>query len=257
MESRHQPGISKCRQGSARECERVVCRLRLEAIAAALHAPHRPHQHRLSLLRFIFGGYDGLVWRGDVVALNLEKHEWEQVVSCDGPGAPAPGPRASGTFTVLEDDKIVLFGGYNGEEFLNDLWVLHITASADEDALPTYRWESVPTTHEARASLGTATAPVARAGVPSCEWPSPRSGHVGVAIGSLLVMVAGRHRAGRNNDVFLLDAASGWSWYAPTMIGEAFKPRKTHAVGLVGARLFLFGGHSGTDWCSDLHVLDM
>lgn len=191
------------------------------------------------------------------MALNLDKHEWEQVVSCDGPGAPAPGPRASGTFTVLEDDKIVLFGGYNGEEFLNDLWVLHITPSADEDALPTYRWESVPTTHEARASLGTATVPVARAGVPSCEWPSPRSGHVGVAIGSLLVMVAGRHRAGRNNDVFLLDAASGWSWYAPAAIGEAFKPRKTHAVGLVGARLFLFGGHSGTDWCSDLHVLDM
>ena len=193
-----------------------------------------------------------------MAALNLDTHTWEPVVSADGPLAPAPGPRASGTFTTLEDDKIVLFGGYNGEIFLNDLWILQIhPPSVGNGGLPTYRWENVPASREPRASLGTAMGSGARCGLPPCDWPCPRSGHVGAAIGSLIIMVAGRHRAGRNNDVFVLDAASGWAWHAPPAIGEPFKPRKTHAVGLVGARLFLFGGHSGSDWCADLNVLDL
>ncbi|RYG52109.1 hypothetical protein EON67_01940 [archaeon] len=40
-------------------------------------------------------------------------------------------------------------------------------------------------------------------------------------------------------------------------VGEAFKPRKTHAVAHVGHRIFLHGGHDGERWMGDVvHVLD-
>jgi hypothetical protein len=89
-----------------------------------------------------------------------------------------PGPRASATMMLYDGDKLVVFGGYNGQEFLNvgrvlagllvaagspqtlharatvaapfprlalllqDLWVLHtLHASTGEYA---YSWEEVP-----------------------------------------------------------------------------------------------------------------
>lgn len=35
------------------------------------------------------------------------------------------------------------------------------------------------------------------------------------------------------------------AWTKWPVAGEPFRARKTHAVGRVGSRLFLFGGHDG------------
>ena len=37
------------------------------------------------------------------------------------------------------------------------------------------------------------------------------------------------------------------TWFKPAIQGKLPKPRKTHAMALVGSRLFLFGGHDGED----------
>jgi hypothetical protein len=210
-------------------------------------------------IRLIFGGYDGVGWRADIAVLNLVTHAWEPAVL--PAGAPAPGPRASGTFTVVEGDRVLLFGGYDGAIFLNDLWVLHVDNADDAYAVPAYTWEAVPSTGRPRTgALGTPVGGSSGAGsslLPAVDWPLARSGHGGDAVGSLLVIVAGRHATGRNNDVFILDCARGWTWHACPHVGEPLKARKTHAVGRVGSRLFVMGGHSGTEWCGDLHVLDL
>ena len=36
-----------------------------------------------------------------------------------------PGVRASAACCVFGDDKMLVFGGYDGREFLDDLWILH------------------------------------------------------------------------------------------------------------------------------------
>lgn len=46
-------------------------------------------------------------------------------------------------------------------------------------------------------------------------------------------------------------------WWDPRIEGRAPRPRKTHSTGLVGNRLFIFGGHNGESWLSDLHILDL
>lgn len=47
------------------------------------------------------------------------------------------------------------------------------------------------------------------------------------------------------------------SWHKPNVHGKLPKPRKTHALALVGTRMFLFGGHDGDDWLRDFHMLDI
>ena len=47
------------------------------------------------------------------------------------------------------------------------------------------------------------------------------------------------------------------TWLKPNIQGKLPKPRKTHAMALVGSRLYLFGGHDGDDWLRDFHLLDI
>lgn len=55
-----------------------------------------------------------------MVALDLDSGVWHVVDGTGGRGpTAAPGPRASGSAVVYQGDKIVLFGGYDGEDFLD------------------------------------------------------------------------------------------------------------------------------------------
>ena len=62
---------------------------------------------------------------------------WEHV----RPEGPGPGARASGTCVIVSGDKLLIFGGYNGEHFLSDMWLLH-PLDPETGALA-YRWEQV------------------------------------------------------------------------------------------------------------------
>lgn len=94
---------------------------------------------------YVFGGFDGSNWRNDVAALNVDTLEWtsltpEPYYGADSrpvpspraaengsaantaPSAPkptAPGPRASACACLMDSNKVVLFGGYDGSEFCN------------------------------------------------------------------------------------------------------------------------------------------
>ena len=45
-----------------------------------------------------------------------------------GPSQEKPGVRASGSACVIPGNRMLVFGGYDGAEFLQDLWVLHTGA---------------------------------------------------------------------------------------------------------------------------------
>jgi hypothetical protein len=47
---------------------------------------------------------------------------WTNVI---GPSQERPGVRASGSACVVPGNRMLVFGGYDGSEFLQDLWVLH------------------------------------------------------------------------------------------------------------------------------------
>ena len=73
---------------------------------------------------WVFAGYDGHAWRNDVVALDLDTLRWTTI---NAPGE-RPGVRASGSACVISGERILAFGGYDGSDFLHDLWILHTSA---------------------------------------------------------------------------------------------------------------------------------
>lgn len=203
-------------------------------------APCPRHFHNAVALgrhMYVFGGYDGARWRNDTVCLNLDTLVWEEIKLEDD---VKPGFRASGAAAIIHKDKVVVFGGYDGEDFLDDAWILHTT---DALGARSHRWEKM-------------VKPVEREGTPAPFWPAARSGHSVESCGHLLFFVGGRYRQGRFSDVVVLDSEK-MTWSQMTVTGEPFRARKTHAIGRVGTKLYLFGGHDGEAWMGDMHVLDM
>ena len=350
---------------------------------------------------FIFGGYDGIRWRNDIGALNLDTNTWEPVncvssssinnnsncsmstndsntslpIPNTGEASPSPsilecpGPRASSSCVVINNDKLLIFGGYNGDDFLNDMWILHTKNPSTGETQ--YRWEqikpqslrakykyptntsatvsvppassisnpisintnvpyqpgtvntnpsttltssptsSVPSTTNNASNMNNITAPT-NTRIPSLiytsnlpnhyniplamtlpnyrsllntnsnksndfsslnsynlasvisnnlvggygYWPTARSGHAAEIYGNLLLIFGGRHKQGRFNDILIYNLYTGlWYEYIPS--GIPYIPRKTHAVGRINNRLWLFGGHDGTGWLGDLLMLDL
>ena len=83
---------------------------------------------------YVFGGFDGAIWRNDVVALDVDSHEWLAL----RPRGPAPGPRASTSAALVGGDKAAFFGGYDGHEFKD------VSAHVRVSGLPAEMWPSPP-----------------------------------------------------------------------------------------------------------------
>eukprot|EP01080_Neovahlkampfia_damariscottae_P012583 gene12583-6403_t len=78
---------------------------------------------------YIYGGYgedddleDGTVTYDDFYQFNLETKHWKKV-EYSGIG---PGARRSHMMINHKDVEIILYGGYDGKKFLNDLWCFDI-----------------------------------------------------------------------------------------------------------------------------------
>ena len=213
-------------------------------------APVPRHFHNTVFMgrrMYIFGGYDGTNWRSDISALDVDSMIWELIKPS---GDEAPGPRASGSCVIIGGNKILIFGGYNGEDFLQDLWILH-TIDPITGQL-SYRWEqlkepSIPATTRSGIRIPMQPKPF---------WPLARSGHTADVFGPLVIILGGRHKNGRFNDIIVFNLDT-FTWHEFVAGGEPFKARKTHAIGRIGNRLFLFGGHDGSNWMGDLHMLDL
>jgi hypothetical protein len=58
---------------------------------------------------------------------------WHNVIS---PSQDKPGARASGSACVISGNRVLVFGGYDGSEFLQDLWILH---TGEQRCVPSVR----------------------------------------------------------------------------------------------------------------------
>jgi hypothetical protein len=123
---------------------------------------------------------------------------------------------------------------------MQDMWVLHTVDPLTGQNV--CRWEQIPQIVDATGNAQT--------------WPTPRSGHACEVFDNYMLVFGGRYRHGRFNDTYLFNYASR-SWAKITPLGDSFKARKTHAVGRVGSKIYLYGGHDGERWLGDLHVFDL
>lgn len=141
-----------------------------------------------------------------------------------------PKPRAHHTAASLADDRLLCFGGSDGETSFADAHVLDLS---------TMGW-SQPTVR----------------GAP----PAARSGHAAVCLDGVRVLVHGGwvpSTVAIFDDVALLDTDT-WSWSRPKLHGAPPRARVGHSLvamnaadGRDAARLVLFGGRADGDAALD------
>jgi len=136
-----------------------------------------------------------------------------------------PQPRAGHT-VVLVDNKLMLWGGGDGENYLNDLSVFDVDTAS---------WTNAYT-------AGTS--------------PCARSRHSACIKGTHMYVIAGGgDNGGVHNDVYVLDTET-MSWTRPPTKGIAPIARWGHSTTFVGDNLIVFGGHDGTRMLNDINILN-
>lgn len=159
--------------------------------------------------RLLFSGY----------RLHWEKTETKGAV---------PTPRAAHSADMLPDgNDMVVFGGWDGEAAMNELYILDTR---------TMEWKIPDATG---------------------EFPAPRNNHASCMVGHKLYIHGGHNGTEWLCDFHCLDTAS-WTWSGPIeTTGAIPSTRACHTMSFLQDQLYLFGGFDGTDCFSTLHVLDL
>ncbi|TEA22489.1 Host cell factor 1 [Colletotrichum sidae] len=196
--------------------------------------PSKRRAHTACLYKngiYIFGGGDGVralndVWRLDVSDMN--KMSWKLV---SGPErAPPPGvretrPKPRGYHTAnMVGSKLIIFGGSDGGECFNDVWVYDVDA---------HTWKSVaiPVTFR-------------------------RLSHTATLVGSYLFVIGGHDGNEYSNDVLLLNLVT-MTWDRRRVYGLPPSGRGYHGTVLYDSRLFVIGGFDGSEVFGDAWILEL
>ncbi|KAH6692609.1 hypothetical protein F5X68DRAFT_129402 [Plectosphaerella plurivora] len=197
--------------------------------------PSKRRAHTACLYKngiYVFGGGDGVralndIWRLDVSDVN--KMSW-RLVSSPEKDKPSPSgrdvrPKARGYHTAnVVGSKLIIYGGSDGGECFNDVWVYDIETQA---------WRSV-------------TIPVT----------FRRLSHTSTIVGSYLFVIGGHDGNEYSNDVLLLNLVT-MSWDRRKVYGNPPSGRGYHGTVLYDSRLFVIGGFDGSEVFGDVWMLEL
>ena len=154
--------------------------------------------------------------------LDLKEFRW---LNYESTGEP-PGPCNMHTADSYEN-KIYVFRGGDGRDYLNDLHELNTT---------TLHWRSVQDIQGTR--------------------PPPRANHSSSIIGDNLYIFGGWDGSKRLNDLFVFNLKE-FIWSQIAVVGESPAPRAGMELCNVTDKLFLFGGSGPHAFCfNDLYTFD-
>ncbi|KAF9875910.1 kelch domain-containing protein [Colletotrichum karsti] len=196
--------------------------------------PSKRRAHTACLYKngiYIFGGGDGVralndVWRLDVSDMN--KMSWKLVSAPER--APPPGvretrPKPRGYHTAnMVGSKLIIFGGSDGGECFNDVWVYDVDA---------HIWKAV-----------------------SIPQTFRRLSHTATLVGSYLFVIGGHDGNEYSNDVLLLNLVT-MTWDRRRVYGLPPSGRGYHGTVLYDSRLFVIGGFDGSEVFGDVWMLEL
>jgi hypothetical protein len=198
---------------------------------------------------YIFGGYGGGTGRlDDFYAFDFSSSSWEQVPVLS---EERPGCRENNGVVVLSDrdQSIILFGGYNGHSWLNDLWKFDIATkvwTCLEESSP----DNVRVTINVEDETNAAGIGMRQnnnnndnniQASQQDERPSCRFGYVSVVYDNKLVLWGGFDGQRWLNDMHVYDFATT-SWRVVQQFGHAVSPRSCPAWVSDGKFLYIQGG---------------
>ncbi|EON98549.1 putative rab9 effector protein with kelch motifs protein [Phaeoacremonium minimum UCRPA7] len=196
--------------------------------------PSKRRAHTACLYKngiYVFGGGDGVralndIWRLDVSDTN--KMSWKMV---SGPSSEGAGgkdlqrPKARGYHTAnMVGSKLIIFGGSDGGECFNDVWVYDVDAHA---------WKAV-----------------------SIPMTFRRLSHTATIVGSYLFVIGGHDGNEYSNDVLLLNLVT-MTWDRRKVYGLPPSGRGYHGTVLYDSRLLVIGGFDGSEVFGDVWMLEL
>uniref|UniRef100_A0A251UQI9 Putative galactose oxidase/kelch repeat superfamily protein n=1 Tax=Helianthus annuus TaxID=4232 RepID=A0A251UQI9_HELAN len=175
---------------------------------------------------FVFGGRLGTKRLGDFWVLDTDIWQWSELTSF----GDLPSPRDFAAASAIGNQKIVMYGGWDGKKWLSDVFVLD-TMSLE--------WTEL-------AVSGT--------------LPPPRCGHTATMVEKRLLVYGGRGGGGPiMGDLWALKGlidedteVPGWTLLK--LPGQAPAARCGHTVTSGGHYLLMFGGHGTGGWLSRYDV---
>ncbi|OJA16234.1 hypothetical protein AZE42_00038 [Rhizopogon vesiculosus] len=201
----------------------------------AMHgpAPAGRYGHAVTMVGtkfFVFGGQvDGEflndLWAFDLNTLRTQT-AWEL---CQPVGSARPAHR-TGHACVTYQDRIIVFGGTDGQYHYNDTW-----------------------SYDTNSRIWTELQCIG-------FIPSPREGHAAAVVDDVIYIFGGRGVDGKDLGDLAAFKMSNQRWYMFQNMGPAPSGRSGHAMASMGGRVFVLGGESFTPTKGEdhgiIHVLD-
>ncbi|KAJ6604468.1 hypothetical protein DFH09DRAFT_1018615 [Mycena vulgaris] len=178
----------------------------------------------------VFGGQvDGEflndLWSFDLNSLRT-RATWEL---CE-PVTPERPAQRTGHACITFENRIIVFGGTDGQYHYNDTWAFDLT---------TRKWSELQ-------CIG--------------FIPSPREGHAAALVDDVIYVFGGRGVDGKDLSDLAAFKISNQRWYMFQKMGPSPSGRSGHAMAAVGTKVYVLGGESFTPSKTDdsglVHVLD-
>eukprot|EP00579_Thalassiosira_antarctica_P000267 CAMPEP_0201870066 /NCGR_PEP_ID=MMETSP0902-20130614/3321_1 /ASSEMBLY_ACC=CAM_ASM_000551 /TAXON_ID=420261 /ORGANISM="Thalassiosira antarctica, Strain CCMP982" /LENGTH=584 /DNA_ID=CAMNT_0048395639 /DNA_START=35 /DNA_END=1789 /DNA_ORIENTATION=- len=191
---------------------------------------------------YLFGGYNGSSWLNDLWMFDIDTQRWtciqdssddlsDELSTALGQlerarAQAAGGPsRRFGYVSVVHNNKFVLFGGFDGSRWLNDMF---------EFDLQTNTWKTI---------------------VASGNLPSVRSCPAWAKDDRYVYIHGGYDGVERKADFFACDLST-YTWSELPCKGNMPSPRYFHSCCIHGNKLYTYGGYNGSDRLADMFAYD-
>lgn len=186
--------------------------------------------HAVGRVMYLFGGFNGTDWLGDLHVFDFSKQRWSLVHAQTGRIAPRFGTvfasRTSSDGDGNGTKELVVWGGFDGQHWLKDLSLFDLATLAWK---PGGELEGGPTAR-------------------SCpSWAQ---------VANTVYVFAGYDGRQTLQDLWALDLAT-LRWREIVTLSPPPSPRYFHASAAFGCKLLVFGGYSGVNRLNDLHAYDL
>lgn len=203
----------------------------------SVHGPTPPgrYGHAVTMASvskfYVFGGQvDGDflddLWAFDLNSLRT-RAAWEQIEYA----TELRPPKRTGHVCVTHGDRLIVFGGTDGQFHYNDTWAFDLN---------TKTWTEL-------TCIG--------------FIPSPREGHAAALVDDVIYVFGGRGVDGKDLGDLAAFKISNQRWYMFQNMGPSPSGRSGHAMASIGSKVFVLGGESSfaptkPDDPNVIHVLD-
>ena len=207
---------------------------------------------------YMFGGFGGGTGRlDDFYSFDFATLTWEEVKPL---GDEKPGCRENNGVVISGSSRtIILFGGYNGTQWLNDLWSFDITTKRWTCIQESSDLSDVYATDETSAAVGMPTAaegpPVGDEGLEgltqnsthiSRKRPCCRFGYLSLIHDNKLIVWGGFDGTKWLNDMYIFDFES-LTWNEIRQLGTSPSRRSCPAWAKDEKCVYLHGGYDGVE----------